>query len=135
MSKAPNVFFYKVDITSRVSVKEVASQIRKDHGDPTVLINNAGVGFGGTILDEPDEKIRLTLEVNTISHFWTVKEFLPSMIQKDHGHIVTVASIASFVGIGEITDYSCSKAGALAFHEGLTQEIRHFYGSKRIRTR
>lgn len=113
----------------------MASQIRKDHGDATVLINNAGVGAGGTILDKSDDQIRLTMDVNTMSHFWTVKEFLPSMIQKDHGHVVTVASMASFVGVGEITDYSCSKAAALAFHEGLTQEIRHWYGSKRIRTR
>lgn len=135
MIKASNVFFYKTDITSHPAVKEIASQIKKDHGIVTVLINNAGVATGGTILDEPDEKIRLTMEVNTLSHFWTVKEFLPGMIQKDHGHIVTVASLASFASFGEITDYSCSKAAALAFHEGLTQEIRHWYGSKKIRTR
>lgn len=116
-------------------MKDVAGQIRKDHGYPTILINNAGVGFPGTILDEPDEKIRLTMEVNTLSHFWTVKEFLPSMIQQDHGHIVTLASMASFVSFGETVGYACSKASALAFHEGLTQEIRHWHGSKRVRTR
>ncbi|KAB8235951.1 SDR family oxidoreductase [Aspergillus alliaceus] len=133
-SLPPNVFFYKTDVTSRSTVKQVASQIRKDHGEPTVLINNAGVGTMDTILDKPEDQIRLTMEVNTLSHFWTVKEFLPSMIQMDHGHIVTVASMASFAGIGEITDYSCSKAAALAFHEGLSQEVRHWYGSKKVRT-
>ncbi|RJE25267.1 short-chain dehydrogenase reductase 2 [Aspergillus sclerotialis] len=130
----PNVFFYKTDIISRPAVKESASQIKRDHGIATILINNAGVANSGTILDEPDEKIRLTMEVNTLSHFWTVKEFLPGMIQKDHGHIVTIASLASFVSFAGITDYSCSKASALAFHEGLTQEIRHWYKSKKIRT-
>lgn len=116
-------------------MKESASQIKRDHGIATILINNAGVANPGTVLDEPEEKIRLTMEVNTLAHFWTVKEFLPGMIQKDHGHIVTVASLASFVSFGEITDYSCSKASALAFHEGLSQEIRHWYKSKKIRTR
>lgn len=133
--EAPNVFFYKTDVTSRPAVKESASQIKRDHGIATILINNAGVANPGTVLDEPEEKIRLTMEVNTLAHFWTVKEFLPGMIQKDHGHIVTVASLASFVSFGEITDYSCSKASALAFHEGLSQEIRHWYKSKKIRTR
>ena len=66
VSKAPNVFFYATNVTSREVVKEVAGQIRKEHGHPTILINNAGVGFPGTILDEPDEKIRLTMEVNTL---------------------------------------------------------------------
>ncbi|KAE8316510.1 hypothetical protein BDV41DRAFT_562138 [Aspergillus transmontanensis] len=129
-----NVFFYKVDLTSSAAIKEAAINIRRDHGHPTVLINNAGVGFGGTILDEPEEKIRLTLEVNTLAHFWTVKEFLPSMIKNDHGHIVTIASMASFAALGEMADYACSKAGALAFHESLTQEIKHWYGSRRVRT-
>ncbi|KAL4892373.1 hypothetical protein BDV59DRAFT_208683 [Aspergillus ambiguus] len=129
-----NVFSYKVDLTSSAAVKEAAIQVRREHGHPTVLINNAGVGFGGTILEEPEEKIRLTVEVNTLSHFWTVKEFLPSMVKNDHGHIVTIASMASFVALGEMADYGVSKAGALAFHESLTQEIKHWYGSKRVRT-
>lgn len=134
-SKAPNVFVYQADITSRAALKQVADQIRKDHGDPTVLINNAGVALGGSILDESDEHICRTMEVNTLSHFWTVKEFLPSMVEKDHGHIITVASLASFVSFVGCVDYSCSKASALAFHEGLTQEIRHIYGSRNVRTR
>ena len=129
------MFFYKVNLTSSAEIKQAATTVRRDHGHPTVLINNAGVGCGGTILDEPEEKIRLTLEVNALSHFWTVKEFLPSMIKNDHGHIVNIASLASFVAIGELADYACSKAGALAFHESLTQEIKHWYGSRRVRTR
>ncbi|OGM48815.1 short-chain dehydrogenases/reductase [Aspergillus bombycis] len=129
-----NVFFYKVDLTSSAAIKETATAVRRDHGHPTILINNAGVGFGGTVLDEPEEKIRLTVEVNALSHFWTVKEFLPSMIKNDHGHIVNIASLASFIALGEMADYACSKAGALAFHESLTQEIKHWYGSRRVRT-
>jgi short-subunit dehydrogenase len=116
-------------------VKEVANQIRKEHGNPTILINNAGVGFGETILDAPEDNIRLTMEVNTLSHYWTVKEFMPAMIQKDHGHIITVASIASFAAIGELAAYGSSKAAALAFHESLTQELRHWYKAKKVRTR
>jgi NAD(P)-dependent dehydrogenase (short-subunit alcohol dehydrogenase family) len=130
-----NVFFFKVDLTSSAAIKEAAVEIYRTHGHPTVLINNAGVGFQGTILEEPEEKIRLTLEVNTLSHFWTVKQFLPSMIKNNHGHIVTIASMASFVSLGEMADYGASKAGALAFHESLTQEIKHWYGSKKVRTR
>ncbi|KIX02549.1 uncharacterized protein Z518_08490 [Rhinocladiella mackenziei CBS 650.93] len=130
----PGVFFYKADVTSRESVKAVAEVIRKDHRDPTILINNAGVGYGRTIIEEPEEMIRLTFEVNILAHFWTVKEFLPSMVRHNHGHIITIASLASFAALGEAVDYACTKAGALAFHEGLTQEIRHWYKAKNIRT-
>ncbi|KAJ0423144.1 hypothetical protein BJY00DRAFT_299755 [Aspergillus carlsbadensis] len=129
-----NVFFFKVDLTSSAAIKDAAEEVYRAHGHPTVLINNAGVGFNGTILDEPEEKIRLTLEVNTLSHFWTVKQFLPSMVKNNHGHIVTIASMASFASLGEMADYGASKAGALAFHESLTQEIKYWYGARKVRT-
>ncbi|EEA24858.1 hypothetical protein TMatcc_007956 [Talaromyces marneffei ATCC 18224] len=129
-----NIFFYKCDVTSPSSIHQAATHIRADHGDPTVLINNAGVGKEGTILDKPEAVIRLVFEVNTISHYWTVREFLPAMLKRNHGHVITIASAGSFLGLGEMTDYSCSKASALAFHEGLTQEIRHWYNAKKVRT-
>lgn len=130
-----NVAFYKADITSSDNISAVAQQIRADHGDPTVLVNNAGVGHDGSILDEPEAKIRQTFEVNTISHFLLVREFLPFMISRNHGHVITVASMASFISLGEMVDYCCSKASALAFHEGLGQELKTWYNAPKVRTR
>ncbi|EED18631.1 short-chain dehydrogenase/reductase 2, putative [Talaromyces stipitatus ATCC 10500] len=129
-----NVYFYKCDVTSTTSIQQAGAQIRADHGDPTVLINNAGVGKEGSILEKPESVVRLVFEVNTLAHWWTVREFLPAMIKRNHGHVVTIASAGSFLGVGEMVDYSCSKASALAFHEGLTQEIRFWYKAKKIRT-
>ncbi|QSS62457.1 short-chain dehydrogenase/reductase [Histoplasma capsulatum] len=130
----PNVFFYAADVTSTAIIKAVGDAIRAAHGDPTVLINNAGVGYGGTILDEPEERIQRTFQVNTISHFWMVREFLPAIIRENHGHVVTMASMASFIAVGEMADYCGSKASALAFHEALTQELRLWYNAKKVRT-
>ncbi|PGH16524.1 hypothetical protein AJ79_01629 [Helicocarpus griseus UAMH5409] len=129
-----NVSFYTADVTSTANLKQVGDAIRAAHGDPTVLINNAGVGYDGPILTEPEERIQRTFQVNTVSHFWMVREFLPAMIAANHGHVITIASMASFIGLGEMTDYCCSKASALAFHEGLTQEIRTWYKAKKVRT-
>jgi short-subunit dehydrogenase len=122
-------------VTSPESIKAAAAQVRKTHGDPTVLINNAGIGTEGLIVEKPEATIRKIFEVNTMAHFWTVKEFMPSMLKRNHGHIITVASAASFVSCGEMVDYSCTKASALAFHEGLAQEIRLWHGAKKVRTR
>lgn len=130
-----NVSFYRADITSSANIADVAKTIRSDHGDPTVLVNNAGVGHDGTILEEPEAKIRQTFEVNTISHFLMVREFLPAMVRANHGHVVTIASMASFVGLGEMADYCCSKASALAFHESLRQELKSWYNAPNVRTR
>ncbi|OBT75446.1 hypothetical protein VF21_05723 [Pseudogymnoascus sp. 05NY08] len=129
-----NAYFYEADITSSANLAEVAQAIRSKHGDPTVLVNNAGVMKIKTMLAESEEEIRQVFDVNVIANFLLIKEFLPAMIKRNHGHIVTIASLASFITGVQNVDYSCSKVGALALHEGLAQELRHAYNAKKIRT-
>lgn len=126
--------FYRCNITDSANIKQVADQIRADVGEPTVLVNNAGVAYEGTVLEEPEDQIRRTIEVNTLAHFLTVREFLPAMVKNNHGHVVTIASMASFLALGEMVDYCCSKASALAFHEGLGQELKYWYNAPKVRT-
>jgi short-subunit dehydrogenase len=120
-------------VTSSESIRAAAIRIRAEHGEPTVLINNAGVGKNGPIIDKPEAQIRQTFDINTISHFLMVQEFLPDMIRNNHGHVVTIASMASFVGLGGSMDYCCSKASALAFYEGLSQELSLWYNAPKVR--
>ncbi|RPA95922.1 NAD(P)-binding protein [Choiromyces venosus 120613-1] len=114
-----NVHYYKVDLRSISAVKEIAKRIPSEIGDPTVLINNAGVCGGKTILDATEVDIRLTFDVNTFAQLWLVKELLPSMIAKNHGHVVTVASVAGFTEAPQMVNYAASKAASIAFHEGV----------------
>ena len=70
-SKTPNkAFSYECDCSKREEVYRVAEQVKKDVGDVTILINNAGVVSGKKFMDLPDDKIELTYKVNSIAHFW-----------------------------------------------------------------
>lgn len=124
-----------MDLASAPSIGKVCAQIRADHGAPTVLINNAGIASSKDILASTPESLQRTFAVNNIAQFLLVKEFLPSMIAANHGHIVTVASGNSFLPHAGNVDYACSKAGELAFHEGLTVDLRERYKAKGVRTR
>ena len=73
-------------------------------------------------------------DINLVSHFSLLQAFLPDMIAKRKGHIVTTASMASFATCAGLVDYCASKAGALALHEGLTQELKHRYNAPEIKT-
>jgi short-subunit dehydrogenase len=57
------------------------------------------------------------------------------MIKNDHGHIVTVASLAAHGPRTANVAYAASKAAALAFHEGLGLELALYYDAKKVRTR
>ena len=111
-----------------------AEAIRSDLGPPSILINNAGIGNAMTILSIPPEKLRKMFDINILSHWSTVQEFLPDMLAKKKGHIMSVASLASFVALAGAADYCCTKAGLLAFHEALVQELKHRYKCPEIKT-
>jgi all-trans-retinol dehydrogenase (NAD+) len=103
-------------------------------GSPSILINNAGIGNAWNILDIPYERLQSMFNINVLSHWSTVQEFLPDMLAKKKGHIMSVASLASFVTVAGAVDYSCAKAAVLAFHEGLTLELKHRYNCPEILT-
>lgn len=117
---------YVCDVRDADAVAATADRVRRDAGDPEVLVNNAGVVSGARLLDIPDEKIRRTFEVNVLALFWVTKAFLPAMIAAGRGHIVTVASAAGLVGVARQTDYSASKHAAVGFDESLRVELHQF---------
>ncbi|OQV22323.1 Epidermal retinol dehydrogenase 2 [Hypsibius exemplaris] len=117
-------FVYQCDVSDRQQVYAVASRVQADVGPVSVLVNNAGIVNGRCFLDTPDEDVLRVMGVNTLGNFWTVKAILPSMMDRDRGHIVTVASVAGYAGICRMADYCASKAAIIAFHETLALEIR-----------
>jgi len=52
------------------------------------------------------------------------KSFLKDMIKNNHGHIVTIASVAGLLGIYKCTDYSATKFAAIGCHESLFTELK-----------
>ena len=111
------------DVSRRVRVYEVAEQTIAASGPVDVLINNAGLVSGKSILEIPDEKIEATFAVNTLSLFWLAKAFLPAMIQRNRGHVVTIASASGLIGVAKLSDYAASKWAAVGFDESLRAEL------------
>lgn len=114
---------YVVDLASREDIYRVSKIVEQEVGKVNLLINNAGVVSGKYLLDTPDHLIQRTFNVNVLAHFWTVKAFLPSMIEHNDGHIVTIASMAGHVGVAKLVDYCSSKAAACGFDEALRLEL------------
>jgi len=112
------------DVSRREDVYRVAKETTDAAGPVDILVNNAGIVSGRPLLDLPDEKIEATFAVNTLSLFWTTKAFLPSMIERGRGHVVTVASASALIGVAKLSDYAASKWAAMGFDESLRAELR-----------
>jgi all-trans-retinol dehydrogenase (NAD+) len=117
------VYTYKVDLSDKDDTYRVGKRTIEEAGNVDILINNAGVVTGRSLIDCGDEQIMRTMTINAISHMWTVKIFLPSMMQRNHGHIVSVASAAGMLGCPYLVDYCSSKFAAMGLAQSLFLEL------------
>ncbi|KAF2403863.1 NAD(P)-binding protein [Trichodelitschia bisporula] len=134
LQKLSNVKYFKCNIAVKEEVDATADAIRTTFGHPSILLNNAGIADAHTILESTPQYLRKLFDVNVLSNFYTLQAFLPHMVQVNKGHVVTTASMASFVSCPGLVDYSATKAGVLALHEGLTSELKHRYKAPHVRT-
>ncbi|NWU18408.1 RDHE2 dehydrogenase, partial [Cephalopterus ornatus] len=121
---AARVHCYICDCSKRQDVYRVADQVKKEVGDVSILVNNAGIVTGKTFIDCPDSLVEKTMEVNATAHFWTYKAFLPAMIATNHGHLVSIASSAGLCGVTRLSDYCASKFAAVGFADSIDVEMR-----------
>ncbi|KAF9534682.1 retinal short-chain dehydrogenase/reductase [Crepidotus variabilis] len=129
-----NIEYYKCDVSKWEEVEVVAKRVLEEVGEPTIIINNAGVVQGKLIVDLSSEDIQQTFGVNTLSHFHILKAFLPSLLKKKSGHIISMSSALGLTGVAQMTDYCASKAAVGALHESLRYELDKRYNCPNIRT-
>lgn len=112
------------DLARRDAIRETAKRVLQGQGPVGLLINNAGVVNGRTLLESSEDQIEATFRINTLALFHTTRAFLPGMLDQGDGHIVTVASAGGIVGTSRLVDYCSSKFAAFGFDESLRLELR-----------
>jgi len=112
------------DVSDREAVYRTADEVRDLVGPVDVLFNNAGVVSGRRLMEIPDEKIEAVMGVNVMALYWVTKSFLPDMLARNSGHVVTMASAAGLLGVDRQTDYAASKSAAIGFTRSLRVELK-----------
>lgn len=115
-----------VDLTSREAIEAAGKALLQKVGRVDILVNNAGIVSGKPLLECSPETIERTMDVNINAHFWTCRAFLPGMIERKKGHVVTIASMAGHTGVPRLADYAASKFAAVGFDESLRVEMKKY---------
>ncbi|CAL7939627.1 unnamed protein product [Xylocopa violacea] len=116
---------FVVDVSKRLEVRETARLMRKmGVPDVSILINNAAVLYHSPLLNQDSDLIEKTFSVNVLSNFWTIKTFLPSMMQNRKGHVVCVSSMCGIYGVSQKVAYCSSKFAVRGLMEALHEELR-----------
>ena len=131
-STGATVRAYACNLRDRAAIAATATATLRDCGAVDILVNNAGVVSGKTLLAATDDDIVRTFDVNALALFWVTRAFLPGMMERNRGHVVTIASAAGLAGTSRLVDYCASKHAAVGFDESLRLELRRL--GSRIRT-
>lgn len=111
----------RCDVTSWDDIQNLARATQQRFGRCDVLVNNAGVGYGGTLEEMPVAQVDETLAVNLRGVMLVAKAFLP-LLQRD-ATVLNVASVAGKSGSAGLAAYCASKAGVRIFSEALGAEL------------
>jgi 2-keto-3-deoxy-L-fuconate dehydrogenase len=106
------------------------AQAAADASPTDILFNCAGFVHQGTLLDATEDDWEYAFELNSRSMFRTMKAFLPGMLQRGHGVILNMASVASSLkGVPNRFIYSATKAAVI----GMTKSVAADYVTQGIR--
>jgi uncharacterized protein len=99
-------------------------QVAKLGVDVDLLVNNAGFGLRGHFADLDADREAEMVRVNCEAVVTLTHAFVPAMVQRRHGGVITVASTAGLQPLPYETTYAATKAFAISFMEALSMELR-----------
>ena len=104
---------YAANLGDRVALYEFISQVKKEHSQIDILINNAGSIMRKPAAEHPDEYWDSVININLDAPFILTREFGKEMIARGSGKVVFTCSLLSFQGGITVPGYAASK-GAIA---------------------
>ena len=124
-SKGGRAIGIAADCTDFSAIEHLRERVEQEFGPVDILAAFAG---GGIIRPGPVEKIseeewRSVIDGNLTATFLTVKSFLPGMIERRRGSIITMASTAGRLPSAAPAPYSAAKAGILMFSRNLANDL------------
>ncbi len=103
------------DVSDEESVAAAFDAVRHQHGDPTVLINNAGITGSGGVEDESPDQWRRIIDVNLTGAYLCARQVVAGMTAAGGGRIVNIASVNARFGGSPLSGpaYAASKGGLI----------------------
>ena len=124
-AKAPeDVLALAGDVSQPADVDAAVAQVRHELGPVDILVCSAGVpGASLSTVDVTDEEWRRVMGINADGVFYCNRAVIPSMVERGHGRIVNVASIAGKEGNPMAAAYSASKAAVIAMTKAFGKDL------------
>jgi 2-deoxy-D-gluconate 3-dehydrogenase len=114
----------RVDLTHRAGLEPALNRVESELGGVGILVNNAGnVSLSGGILNEKSEDWDSVIETQLNAVFLLSKLAARSMVSRQGGKIINIASMYSFFGSGVVPSYSAAKGAIVQLTKSMAIEL------------
>jgi NAD(P)-dependent dehydrogenase (short-subunit alcohol dehydrogenase family) len=110
------------DVSDRSSLQQVLDESVKAFGKVDILVNSAGRTKRAPTLDFSEDDWNDIMETNLTGTLRACQVFGRHMLEREHGRIINIASLSSFVALHEVAAYSASKAAVASLTKSLAVE-------------
>jgi gluconate 5-dehydrogenase len=117
-----DAYTIEFDVTDEEAVDLGVSQIEKEVGDISILVNNAGIIKRIPILDMPVKDFKEVIEIDLVAPLIMAKRIAPKMIEKKAGKIINLCSMMSVYGRNSVSAYASAKGGLKLLTQNMTCE-------------
>ena len=125
---APEVMASSTDVSDREALVELETLVAERFGGTDILMNNAGIQPGSSLLDDPENWLRI-LGVNLGGIVYGTQVFVPRMIERGRpGLVINTGSKQGITTPPGDPAYNVSKSGVKTFTEALAHELRNTEG-------
>ncbi len=111
----------RCDVSDPAQVARVVTKVA-ELGVPDVVVNNAGMFFIKRLEETSPQDFSELIAVNLTGLFLVARAFVPAMVERGSGHLVTIGSISDHVAFSGSTAYAASKFGIRGMHEVIRAE-------------
>jgi NAD(P)-dependent dehydrogenase (short-subunit alcohol dehydrogenase family) len=115
---------FPVDVADPLSIAALREAVHREGGPIDVLVNNAGVVFGGPFLEVPLARHVTTFRVNVEGLVAMTHAFLQDLLDRDDAHLVNVSSASGFLALPHGATYASSKWAVIGFSESIRSELK-----------
>jgi NAD(P)-dependent dehydrogenase (short-subunit alcohol dehydrogenase family) len=115
-----------MDVTDTDSIDSAVQKIISSEGRLDILINNAGIGFAGSIEETTNAEAMAQFDTNFFGVHRMCRAVIPQMRMQGSGHIVNIGSMGGEIAIPFQAFYSASKAALAMLSDGLSMELKPF---------
>lgn len=120
-----NALVLKLDVTNPDEVRAAVRQAEERFGRIDVLVNNAGIGYFGSLEESDIAEARKMFDINVWGLMDMTRAVLPLMRRQRSGTVVNISSIGGLRGFPAVGFYNGTKFAVEGLSESLSKEVAH----------